>query len=78
MLKGFNENFCIIEDFEIINRVRKQQIPFAIIQPKATVSARKHTCNSWLKVNLINGYVFLKYKLCVSPAKLRKTYKNLL
>ena len=77
-LNGFNENFCIMEDFEMIDRVRKLKIPYTIIQSKATVSARKYDNNSWLKVNLINGYVFLKYKFGVSPEKLRKLYKNLL
>ncbi|MHB0755651.1 TIGR04283 family arsenosugar biosynthesis glycosyltransferase [Polaribacter sp. M15] len=77
-LKGYNENFCIMEDFEMMDRIRKQKIPFAIIPSKATVSARKYETNSWLKVNVINGYVFLKYKLGVHPIKLRKTYKTLL
>ncbi|QTD36359.1 TIGR04283 family arsenosugar biosynthesis glycosyltransferase [Polaribacter batillariae] len=77
-LNGFNEDFCIMEDFEMIDRVRKQKIPFAIIQSKAIVSARKYEKNSWLKVNLINGYVFLKYKFGASPENLRKTYKSLL
>jgi rSAM/selenodomain-associated transferase 2 len=77
-LKGYNENFCIMEDFEMIDRIRKQGIPFKIIQSKAIVSSRKYDKNSWLKVNLVNGYVFLKYKLGVHPTKLRKTYKSLL
>lgn len=77
-LKGYNEDFCIMEDFEMIGRVRKQQIPFDIIQSKAIVSARKYETNSWLKVNLINGIVFLKYKLGYTPESIRKTYKNLL
>ena len=77
-LGGYDEDFCIMEDFEMIDRIRKQNIPFTIIQSKAIVSARKYEDNSWLKVNLINGYVFLKYKLGVHPMKLRKTYKSLL
>ncbi|WP_339881185.1 TIGR04283 family arsenosugar biosynthesis glycosyltransferase [Polaribacter vadi] len=77
-LKGFNEEFCIMEDFEMIDKVRKQKIPFKIIQSKAIVSARKYDKNSWIKVNLINGYVFLQYKFGVHPTKLRKTYKSLL
>ena len=77
-LKGYNEEFCIMEDFEMFDRVRKAKIPFAIIQSKAIVSARKYENNSWLKVNLINGYMFLKYRLGVHPTKLRKTYKILL
>ncbi len=75
---GYNEDFCIMEDFEMMDRIRKEKIPFKIIQSKATVSARKYDDNSWLKVNLINGYVFLKYRLGYSPVKLRKTYKSLL
>lgn len=74
----YNEEFCIMEDFEMIDRIRKRKVNYKIIQSKATVSARKYDTNSWLKVNLINGYVFLKYKLGIHPIKLRKTYKNLL
>jgi rSAM/selenodomain-associated transferase 2 len=77
-LNGYNIDFCIMEDFEMIDKIRKQKFPFKIIQSKATVSARKYDTNSWLKINLINGYVFLKYKLGVHPIKLRKTYKSLL
>lgn len=77
-LNGFNEEYCIMEDFEMIDRVRKLKLPYTIIQSKAIASARKYENNSWLKVNLINGYVFLKYKLGVHPTKLRKVYKSLL
>lgn len=77
-LEGYNKFFCIMEDFEMIDRIRKQKIPFKIIQSKVIVSARKYEQNSWLKVNLINGYVFLKYKLGIHPIKIRKTYKSLL
>lgn len=77
-LGGFNENFCIMEDFEIMDKVRKYKIPYTIIQSTATVSARKYDKGSWLKVNLINGYVFLRYKLGTKPEKLRRIYKGLL
>lgn len=77
-LKGYDESFCIMEDFKMIDTVRKNKIPYIIIQSKATVSARKYNTNSWLKVNFVNGYVFLKYKLGFSPINLRKSYKSLL
>ena len=77
-LNGYNESYCIMEDFELVDRIKKQKTPFKIIQSKATVSARKYKENSWLKVNLINAYVFLKYKLGCSPNHLRKTYASLL
>lgn len=77
-LGGFDEEYCIMEDFRLMDNVRKHKLPYTIIQSRATVSARKYDKGSWLKVNLINGYVFLLYKLGVSPLKLRKTYKGLL
>lgn len=77
-LEGFNEDYCIMEDFEIMDKVRKQNIPYTIIQSKATVSARKYDKGSWLKVNLINGYVFLLFKFGAKPIKLRRVYKSLL
>lgn len=77
-LRGYDSNFCIMEDFEMVDKIRKHKIPFKIIQSKATVSARKYDTSSWLKISLINGYVFLKYKLGVHPIKLRRTYKSLL
>lgn len=45
-LKGYDESYCIIEDFEFVDRVKKLKIPFKIIQSKATVSARKYEDNS--------------------------------
>jgi rSAM/selenodomain-associated transferase 2 len=77
-LGGFDENYCIMEDFEIMDRIRKEKVPFKIIQSRATVSARKYDHSTWLEVNLINGYVFLLYKLGVKPLKLRKIYKGFL
>jgi rSAM/selenodomain-associated transferase 2 len=77
-LNGYDEKYCIMEDFKMMDNLRKNNIKYTIIQSKATVSARKYDNNSWLKVNLVNGYVFLKYKLGFSPLSLRKSYKNLL
>ena len=75
---GYNEAYCIMEDFEMMDRIRKHKIKFKIIQSKATVSARKYDNHSWLMVNFINGFVFLLYKLGVAPIKLRRIYKNFL
>lgn len=77
-LGGYNEEYSVMEDFELIDQVKKQNIPYSIIQTPVTVSARKYESNSWLKVNLINGYVFLLYKLGASPKRLQKGYQRLL
>lgn len=77
-LGGFDESYCIMEDFKLTDTVRQHKLPYTIIQSRATVSARKYDKGSWLKVNLINGYVFLLYKLGTEPKKLRRIYKGLL
>ena len=77
-LGGYNERYCIMEDFELIDRIEKEKIPYSIIETPVTVSARKYEENSWLKVSLINGYVFLLYKLGASPDRLKRGYKRLL
>jgi hypothetical protein len=66
-----------MEDFEMIDRVKKNEIPYEIIETPVTVSARKYEKNSWLKINLINGFVFFSYRMGVSPKKLAKRYKSL-
>jgi rSAM/selenodomain-associated transferase 2 len=75
-LRGFNTQFCIMEDFELIDKVRKLKIPYTIIQSPVLVSARKYKANSWLRVNSVNGYMFLNYKFGRSPEKLVKIYRK--
>ncbi len=77
-LGGYDEQYCIMEDFHMIDRIRKAQIPYTVIPSKALVSARKYEAHSWLKVNLINLYVFLRYKWGTPPDHLRQMYRSLL
>ncbi len=77
-LNGYDEDYCIMEDFEMMNRIRKNNIPFSLIDSPALVSARKYEQNSWLKVNLINLWVFILFKFGYTPEKLRKNYNSLL
>lgn len=77
-INGFDENYCIMEDFEFVTRARKSGYKSKIICNDATISARKFETNSYLKVNLINGIIFTMYRLGYSPLKMQKTYKKLL
>lgn len=75
-LGGYNDEFVIMEDFNLYDRIKKTKIPYVIIQSPATVSARKYNTNSYLKVNAVNLLVFLQYKCKVHPSKLRAQYKK--
>lgn len=77
-LGGFDDHFVIMEDFELTRQMRKQDIPYQIIQSNAKVSARKYENNSYLRVNLVNLYVLMKFKMNTEPQELKRLYQRLL
>ena len=76
-LGGYDERFDLMEDFELVGRI-KNRAKFHIIPKSISVSARKYQTNSWLRVQLANLYVFILFRLGVSPEKLKKTYSTLI
>ena len=76
-LKGFDEYYCIMEDFELTQRLKKNY-SFHVIPKKITVSARKYETNSWLRVQLVNLVVFALFFLKTPPVKLKSLYSKLL
>jgi rSAM/selenodomain-associated transferase 2 len=76
-LGGYDTNFCLMEDFELVKRIKKQT-RFYIIPKTMTVSARKYRQNSWLRVQLANLYVFTLFHFGVAPEKLKNYYAILL
>ncbi|AWM34963.1 TIGR04283 family arsenosugar biosynthesis glycosyltransferase [Hymenobacter nivis] len=76
-LDGFDERFVIMEDFDIIQRIRKAA-PFFIVPQDVVVSARKYETNGWLRVQLANLTAFSLFFLKVPPPRIARTYKALL
>ncbi|MCB2376269.1 TIGR04283 family arsenosugar biosynthesis glycosyltransferase [Hymenobacter sp. BT635] len=76
-LGGFDERFVIMEDFEIIQRIRRQG-GFYIVPQDVVVSARKYETNSWLRVQLANLTAFSMFFLRLPPTRIARTYKALL
>lgn len=62
-LGGYNRDMRIMEDFDLYQRIRRGGMAFELIQNDATVSARKYNYNSFLRVNLVQGLIFLFYKM---------------
>jgi len=67
-----------MEDFDFFRRVRKNKIPFDIIQNMATVSSRKYANNSWLRVNFANLVVFILFLCYVKPVFIKSVYYKIL
>lgn len=76
-LGGFDESFKIMEDFDLVRRIR-QKSEFHVLPYEMTVSARKYTENSWLKVQLANFTAFSLFLLKVKPASIKSLYLNFL
>ena len=76
-LNGFDENFCIMEEYDFIKRARAI-FPFKIIPKYAVVSARKYETNSWLRVQIANMMAFNMYRFGVSSEKIARTYRQML
>ncbi|OWP63155.1 glycosyl transferase [Hymenobacter amundsenii] len=76
-LGGFNERFVVMEDFEIIQRIRRVA-RFLIVPQSVMVSARKYEHNGWLRVQLANLTAFALYFMKVEPARIGRTYKAMI
>ncbi|TDK42812.1 TIGR04283 family arsenosugar biosynthesis glycosyltransferase [Algoriphagus formosus] len=70
---GFNEQFCIMEDFELVKRL-KSKYQFYIIPKSIRVSARKYENNSWLRVQWANLIAFKDFLQNRDPMEIREKY----
>lgn len=76
-LSGFDEQFVIMEDFDMIRRI-EQVAQFAVIPKDVVVSARKYETNSWLRVQLANLTAVVLFACNVPPTRIARTYRTLL
>ena len=76
-LNGFDEYYSIMEDYDIIIRIRKIA-QFRIIPKNVTVSARKYENNSWLRVQIANLTAFAMFYLKKDPKSIALKYKSML
>lgn len=74
---GFNEQFVIMEDFDIIRRIRKVA-KFLVIPKEVVVSARKYETNSWLRVQVANLTAVVLFRCRVHPTRIARTYRLML
>jgi rSAM/selenodomain-associated transferase 2 len=75
-LGGF-KNYDIMEDFEMIQRLR-QRNGFRILPKNVVVSSRKYEKNSYFKVNFINLVIFVMFSFGASQRTMLHTYRQLI
>ncbi|MEP0711629.1 TIGR04283 family arsenosugar biosynthesis glycosyltransferase [Algoriphagus sp.] len=76
-LGGYDQSFCIMEDFDLTRRIR-QKTKFHVLPFDMKVSARKYQENSWLRVQLANSLAFSLFLLKIKPATIKSLYLNFL
>ncbi len=74
---GFKEDMLIMEDYEIVERVRKKR-KYKIFSKAALVSARKYDTNSWLTVQLANRTIVKMYNKGASQVDMMEKYHGML
>lgn len=77
-LGGYDESQVIMEDFEFFKRLKKENIPYKIVQNDLIVSARKYRRNSYLRVNLSNLLLVFLFKLGYPAVKLKTLHNRLI
>lgn len=72
---GFNEEYVIYEDVELISRLYKQS-RFKILPHTVITSARKYRKKGWLKLQYHFGIIHLKNFMGEGPEALLKYYRQ--
>lgn len=76
-LNGYKNDFIIMEDYDLIERIQDSS-SFKIIPKNVIVSSRKYHNNGYFKVQIANFIVFMMYFLNCSQETMLHTYKQLL
>jgi rSAM/selenodomain-associated transferase 2 len=74
---GFNERLIVMEDQEIIGRIRKHG-KFTIMNGAVITSARKYLDNGVYKMQAVFFIIYVMYQLGYSQQKLVATYRKLI
>ena len=75
-LNGFRDDYILLEDQDIVQRI-KQNHPFMLLPQKVVTSARKYISNGPVRLQCIYAGIVMLYKLGLAQKKLHAVYKKL-
>lgn len=76
-LGGFREDYRIMEDYDLIEKIQNAT-NFRIIQKDAIVSSRKYEDNGYFRVQIANLTIFMMYFAGASQEMMCHAYSNML
>ncbi|MDX2287182.1 MAG: TIGR04283 family arsenosugar biosynthesis glycosyltransferase [Bacteroidia bacterium] len=77
-LGGYDERYCVMEEYEWYERAAASGIRLHIMPGEVLISARKYEQRSWLQVQRANYTAFSLYRRGAAPEQIRDTYQRLL
>jgi rSAM/selenodomain-associated transferase 2 len=75
--RGFREDHIVMEDYDLVRRIRKRS-KFVVIKKPVLTSARKYLENGFYKTQAVFFLIFFMYKFGYSQQKLVSTYRKLI
>jgi rSAM/selenodomain-associated transferase 2 len=75
--QGFHEDHIVMEDYELVRRIRKGS-KFVVLKKPVLTSARKYLENGFYKTQAVFFLIFFMYKFGYSQQKLVSTYRKLI
>lgn len=77
-LNGFDENYDIMEDFDLVSRSRSLGYKKAILDQYIQVSDRKYKSNGYVKVQCANLVAYSAFCIGIKPARIKSFYHSVL
>lgn len=74
-LQGFNDSYLIMEDIDIIQRIRKVR-KFKVLKQYVVTSKRKYLRNGIYRLQFLFGLLHLKYRLGYSQSNMITFYRK--
>ncbi len=73
-LNGYDESYVIMEEYDLLRRVKAMGIKYHLIQKDVLVSARKYIGRTWLEVNWANVKAMAQFRRGVAPELIKRNY----
>ena len=77
-LKGYREEYVIMEEYDLLKRAKQMGYQFNVLPKDIMVSARKYSNNNYFRVQIANLVVFNMFRLGYRPQQILNTYRRLI
>ena len=77
-LGGYQEEFVIMEEYDLLRRAKNMKLAFIVMPKDIVVSARKYDENNYFRVQVANLVVYNMFRFGYKPQRILSTYRRLI